>query len=30
MIYYIIKNIIPVLLGWIACEICHRLEDKNE
>jgi hypothetical protein len=27
---YIIKNIIPVLLGWIACEICHRLEDKNE
>ena len=30
MIYYIIKSIIPVLMGWIGCEICHRWEDKNE
>lgn len=27
---YIIRNIIPVLLGWIGCELCHRWEDKNE
>lgn len=27
---YIIKSIIPVLLGWIGCEICHRWEDKND
>lgn len=27
---YIIKTIIPVLIGWIGCEIYHRWEDKNE
>ena len=27
---YIIKSIIPVLLGWIGCEICHRLEIRSE
>lgn len=27
---YIIKVVIPVLMGWIGCEIYHRWEDKNE
>lgn len=27
---YIIKTIIPVLIGWIGCEIYHRWENKNE
>lgn len=27
---YIIRAIIPTLLGWIGCELCHRWEDKNE
>lgn len=30
MILYIIRNIIPVLIGWICCEIYHRWEDKDE
>lgn len=29
MIYYIIKSIIPCVLGWIGCEIYHRWEDKK-
>jgi hypothetical protein len=30
-IYDIIRNIIiPVLMGWIGCELYHRWEDKNE
>ena len=27
---YIIKVVIPVLIGWIGCELYHRWEDKNE
>lgn len=27
---YIIRVIIPVLMGWIGCELYHRWEDKNE
>jgi len=27
---YIIRIIIPVLMGWIGCELYHRWEDKNE
>ena len=27
---YITKTIIPVLIGWIGCEIYHRWENKNE
>ena len=27
---FIIRNIIPVLIGWIGCELYHRWEDKNE
>jgi hypothetical protein len=30
MIIYIIKSIIPVLIGWVGCEIYHRWEDKND
>lgn len=29
MIIYIIKSIIPVLIGWIGCELYHRWEDKK-
>lgn len=27
---YIIRVIIPVLMGWIGCELYHRWEGKNE
>lgn len=30
MIYYIIKSIIPCVLGWIGCEIYHRWEVRND
>lgn len=30
MIYYIIKSIIPCALGWIGCEIYHRMTKEEE
>ena len=30
MIEYIIRSIIPVAIGWIACEIYHIWERKNK
>ena len=27
---YIIRVIIPVLMGWIGCELYHRWEDKEQ
>ena len=29
MIYYIIKSIIPCALGWIGCEIYHRMTKEE-